>query len=134
MFKTFDQASGQYKTRGLTGASPIVVTQGTDDIEIRLAGDGGDVNFGYRAFTMTQSSDPPWVNFSVASTIAKWIYVRKGIIITDRTLVDTPDDAGTGAGEVYPRIIHLLPISTAGTAGTGLGAGEGGGWIDPIPV
>lgn len=39
LFKTFDQASGQYKTRGLTGVSPIVVTQGTDDVEISV--DGG---------------------------------------------------------------------------------------------
>jgi hypothetical protein len=134
VFKTFDQASGQYKTRGLTGVSPVVITQGTDDIEISLAGDGGDINYGYRALTITQDSDPPWVNFSVASTIEKWVYVRNGITITDRALVDTPDDAGTGAGEVYPRIIYLLPLSTAGTAGTGLGAGEGGGWFDPIPV
>ena len=134
VFKTFDQEAGKYKTRGLTGVSPIVVSQETDDIEISLAGDGGDINYGYRALTITQDSDPPFVNFSVASTIAKWVYVRNGITITDRALVDTPDDAGTGAGEVYPRIIYLLPLSTAGTAGTGLGAGEGGGWFDPIPV
>ena len=39
VFKTFDQAAGEFKTRGLTGASPIIVTQGTDDIEISV--DGG---------------------------------------------------------------------------------------------
>jgi len=39
VFKTFDQAAGKYRTRGITGIDGIAVTQGADQIEVGL--DGG---------------------------------------------------------------------------------------------
>jgi len=93
--------------------------------------DAADINLGFRQVNIVQGSDPAWVDFTVESTIAKWLYVRNGLVFSDRTKVTTPDDTGTGAGSVYPRIIHLLPIDNTGTAGTALSGTERGGWIEP---
>lgn len=128
----FDSATGKYRLRGLTATAPLEVVDLGTSLDVRMA-EGGDYNVGYRGLTITQDSDPPWVNFVADSTINRWIYVRGGIGILDRTKVATPDDEGVGPGLVYPRFIHLLPISNAGTAGTGLDGDARGGWIEPEP-
>jgi hypothetical protein len=94
---------------------------------------GGDYNIGYRQLTITQDSEPPWVNFSVHPEINRWIYVRGGKQYTDRESVPDPDDEGAGPGKLFPRAIHLFPIDNSGTAGEIVLEGdERGGWIEPV--
>jgi len=79
VFKTFDQASGKYKTRGITGLGAITATQGTNEITIGFQG-GADLKLEVLAVTL--SIDFSGETFSFGGSIPiETYYWRNGIYI-----------------------------------------------------
>jgi hypothetical protein len=108
IWKEWDAEAGVYKTKGITGVSPIVITGNADDVQVSLESEGANFNVQLLDCAVSIDGSTNDVTITTQSGPRMW-YVRGGMI----GLVDDEEDVDT-----Y-QIISRISGSGASASGPG---------------